>query len=228
MTMRMPHISTRRSASPLTGASDACRDERGASILLALFYFLVCAVVGAVVLTAATVTTGQLVALEKSQQAYYSVSSAAELLRDSIVGGTCEPADTNGVWTCSLPAQTDTNADGQHRFESWLKSMVERVAGGTTGSATATSTFDFTFSSASDPVKESVLDVRVTAVMQPDYSLRFTLRPKNYTQAVGDYRVTMDIPAALLYGVDETTVERVTWERAIIGKPLQAEGGAGA
>ena len=49
-----------------TSPARALRAERGASILLALFYFLVCAVV----LTAATVTTGQLVALEKSQQAY--------------------------------------------------------------------------------------------------------------------------------------------------------------
>ena len=58
-------------------------DERGASILIALLFFLVCALVGGVVLTAASVGTGQLVDYEKSQQAYYSTTSAAELLRES-------------------------------------------------------------------------------------------------------------------------------------------------
>ena len=57
-------------------------DERGASILIALLFFLVCALVGGVVLTAASVGTGQLVDYEKSKQAYYSTTSAAELLRD--------------------------------------------------------------------------------------------------------------------------------------------------
>ena len=59
-------------------------DERGASILIALLFFLVCALVGGVVLTAASVGTGQLVDYEKSQQAYYSTTSAAELLRARI------------------------------------------------------------------------------------------------------------------------------------------------
>ena len=68
---------------------DVAQDTRGASILIALLFFLVCALVGAVVLTAATVSTGQLVDYEKSQQAYYSTTSAAELFRDELVGGTC-------------------------------------------------------------------------------------------------------------------------------------------
>ncbi|WP_143412172.1 hypothetical protein [Arabiibacter massiliensis] len=210
--------------SPAASSRPALCDERGASILLALFYFLVCAVVGAVVLTAATVTTGQLVALERSQQAYYSVTSAAELLRDSIVDGTCSSsgAEPNREWTCALrhPAgQKDKAA-----LEQWLATMTRQATGG----AAPTSTFSVSFGADSDPVRQSVLKVQVTATMKADYSLHFTLRPEEYTEPVGEYRVTLDIPAALLYGVDEKTPERVTWERAIIGKPLQAEGGAGA
>lgn len=203
---------------PASNRRPALRNERGASILLALFYFLVCAVVGAVVLTAATVTTGQLVALERSQQAYYSVTSAAELLRDSIVGGTCAPEGT-----CALPDQSKNGA-GQEALQVWVKKMVEKVS----AKDVAKSAFDVSFASSSQPVSESVLDVRVTAEMSSDYSLHFTLRPKNYTEPVGDYRITLDIPAALLYGVDGATVERIIWERALIGKPLQASGGGGA
>lgn len=215
-----PDTSTPRSAHPATGALAACHDERGVSILLALFYFLVCAVVGAIVLTAATVTTGQLVALEKSQQAYYSVTSAAELLRDNIVGGACEPTEVDGVrtWTCEPPLYREN-------LKIWLESMVTRASEEHAGGTTAASAFDMEFSGASEQVNEGILKVHVTATMLPDYSLSFTLRPKDYDEAVGDYRITLDIPAALLYGVDETTVERITWERAIIGKPLSVEGG---
>ena len=97
-----------------TSPARALRAERGASILIALFYFLVCAVVGAVVLTAATVTTGQLVALEKSQQAYYSVTSAAELLRDAIEGGTCTAVGTGegATWTWGLVERPDKRTGG--------------------------------------------------------------------------------------------------------------------
>ena len=47
---------------------------------MALLLFLVCAVIGAVVLTAATASAGRLSGLAGMDQRYYSVSSAAELL----------------------------------------------------------------------------------------------------------------------------------------------------
>ena len=58
------------------------RSERGASITYALLLFLVCAVVGAVVLVAATSASGRLSGLAETDQRYYSVTSAAELIRD--------------------------------------------------------------------------------------------------------------------------------------------------
>ena len=58
------------------------RSERGASITYALLLFLVCAVVGAVVLVAATSASGRLSGLAGTDQRYYSVTSAAELMRD--------------------------------------------------------------------------------------------------------------------------------------------------
>lgn len=208
-------------AHPGVGALGACRDERGASILIALFYFLVCAVVGAVVLTAATVTTGQLVALEESQQAYYSVSSAAELLRDSIEGGTCKAPSSGGTdWTCSLldqPNQPNTSA-GVDALNDWLAGMVGKASQLTATNDVVSAAFDMTFSSSNEKVKESVLDVSVEVTMRADYSLFFTLRPKNYSEPVGDYRMTLEIPAALLHDESGRNVERITWERAIIGK----------
>ena len=56
--------------------------EKGASLSYALLLFLVAAAVGSVVLTAATSASGRLAGLAEADQRYYSVTSAAELLKE--------------------------------------------------------------------------------------------------------------------------------------------------
>lgn len=58
--------------------------QRGASLTFALLIFLVCAVVGSVVLTAGTAASGRMSKVTEMDQRYYSVSSAAKLLADAI------------------------------------------------------------------------------------------------------------------------------------------------
>ncbi len=60
------------------------RSRRGASITFALLIFLVCAVVGSVVLTAATAASGRMSKLAEMDQRYYSVTSAADLLAQEL------------------------------------------------------------------------------------------------------------------------------------------------
>ena len=57
--------------------------EHGAALTYALLCFLVCAVVGSVILTAATAAAGRFAGLTESDRRYYAVSSAARLLEDS-------------------------------------------------------------------------------------------------------------------------------------------------
>ena len=202
-------------------------DQRGASILIALFFFLVCTVVGGVVLTAATVTSGQLVALEKSQQAYYSATSAAELMRDAIVDGTCGSGGAaSTVWTCTLPviegagqaASTGTSNGGQ-TLAAQLAVAVSAIQSGASSWA-----LDGVVISLAPNEGDAVLNVLADIRMNQDCSLSIALRPQNYDEAVGAYKVLCSIPAALQYKEDEATVEQVKWERAIITKGSQAEG----
>ena len=58
------------------------RSRRGASLTFALLLFLVCAVVGSVVLTAGTAASGRMSQIAEMDQRYYSVHSAARLLID--------------------------------------------------------------------------------------------------------------------------------------------------
>lgn len=60
------------------------RSTDGASLSIALLLFLVCAVVGSVVLAAATAASGRLAKMAEMDQRYYSVTSAAELLAEEL------------------------------------------------------------------------------------------------------------------------------------------------
>ena len=62
------------------------RRNDGASITAALLIFLVCAVTSSVIIAAASTASGRLARMAETDQRYYSVTSAAELLKD-IVGG---------------------------------------------------------------------------------------------------------------------------------------------
>lgn len=62
-----------------------CR--RGASMLMALLLFLIAAMVSAAIITAAVSARSRVASDRAQQQTYLTVSSAAELLRSSIEGG---------------------------------------------------------------------------------------------------------------------------------------------
>ena len=60
------------------------KSNKGASVSMALLLFLVCAVIGAVVLTAATASAGRFSDLAESDRRYYSVTSAVKLMKNVI------------------------------------------------------------------------------------------------------------------------------------------------
>ncbi len=62
------------------------RSRKGASLTFALLAFLVCAAVGAVLITAATASAGRISKLAESDRRYYAVSSAAQLFCDALDG----------------------------------------------------------------------------------------------------------------------------------------------
>ncbi len=58
--------------------------QRGASLVITLLFFLLCLMVAAVTLTAASASVGRTVKQRKEQRAYLSVSSAAQLIQKEI------------------------------------------------------------------------------------------------------------------------------------------------
>ncbi len=68
--------------------SNKVRSTRGASLSLALLLFLICSVLGAVVLTAGSASAGRVADMAEMDRRYYNVSSAAELLGGELGGKT--------------------------------------------------------------------------------------------------------------------------------------------
>ncbi len=77
------------------------RSRTGASITFALLLFLVCVVLCSVILSAATASSGRMAGLARTDQRYYAVTSACEMMRD-MVGG-----EANAV---TIVAETDTTS----------------------------------------------------------------------------------------------------------------------
>ena len=69
-------------------AQGKLRSSRGASLTMALLLFLVCAVMGSVVLAAGTAAAGRASQRAAMDQRYYAVASAAELLARELDGRT--------------------------------------------------------------------------------------------------------------------------------------------
>lgn len=92
------------------------RSRRGASITFALLLFLVCAVVGSVVLAAGTAASGRLAKLAESEQRFYAVNSAAELVVSQLCGDANKVTigmkkNADGTYTNTLPAKKTLASD---------------------------------------------------------------------------------------------------------------------
>ena len=108
------------------------RDERGASLSIALLLFLVCTVVASVVLIAGTTASGRVAELASMDQRYYSVTSAVEFFRDELKANAESPTTK-----CLTVTETLTFTENGDKYE--VKSDVVGNSTGMAGnSATAT------------------------------------------------------------------------------------------
>ena len=87
------------------------KNNSGATILMALLLILLAMAVGAAILTAAVSAAHHLTSARDAQQNYLTVSSAAELIRDSIAGDKYERTMTE---THTAVRDTDGNITGEN------------------------------------------------------------------------------------------------------------------
>ena len=120
----------------MKAARKKLHNEKGASVVLALIFFLVCLMVGGVVLTAASANAGRFSHLRADEQDYFLLSSAASLLHDDLSGarydivkkqkGEAEPVTT-------LPQVNSDpylkNVYLRGKLNAWIKAVYQEESG---------------------------------------------------------------------------------------------------
>lgn len=101
------------------------KSNRGASFIIALIYFIICMMVGATMITAASTNRGRVSASIEEQNAYFAVSSAATTFRDKLInskysdyfetynGGTGDSASYERAVARGDNSVFDTDGDGK-------------------------------------------------------------------------------------------------------------------
>lgn len=177
--------------------------RRGASLLIALLYFLVCGLVAAVIIGAAVTNVQKLKGARQRQQAYDSVSSAAQLIRDEMTRVQYQGMERWDKYECNR-----SGADIQDRRHkdtySWERFSASKEAGKSLTALLQPGVEKAYYSHAKFPqhqknftgwedsftVDDGVCPVEVTVKIDRDYTLTFTLAPRQ-ADLTEDYRMTL-------------------------------------
>lgn len=90
------------------------KSNSGATLLMALLFFAVCAVTGSMILVSATAAAGRLDGLSKRDQNYYAVRSAVKLLEQELKNRYVEVRET---LTVIVETETKTDEEGNEYEE---------------------------------------------------------------------------------------------------------------
>ena len=177
--------------------------RRGASLLIALLYFLVCGLVAAVIIGAAMTNVQKLKGAHQRQQAYNSVSSAAQLIRDEMTRVQYQGMERWDEYECN---RSDADIQGSrhedtYRWEGFSvskesgKSLTALLQPGVEKAYYSHAKFpqnqqNFTGWEDSFTVDDGVCPVEVNVKIDRDYTLTFTLAPRQ-ADLTEDYRMTL-------------------------------------
>ncbi|MCI2000465.1 MAG: hypothetical protein LKJ75_06940 [Clostridia bacterium] len=172
------------------------KNENGASIIIALVFFLICASVGASILAAAKANSSRLVLQKKTEQAYLTVRSAAMLIADTLT----KPGEPIAVHTVTETTYSDgstsTDESWSKKYKSFDASLNHKIYDSVYGLMSGTGTggtFNITIS------KDGLDDVSadITVSEKDGYHLNSVLRLKGSKTNDYDYIMNMSMTAKI-------------------------------
>lgn len=146
-------------------AAEKITSSEGVTILIALLFFMMCAVVGSIILTAATAASGRLSTLRETEKDYYITSSAAEFLKDSIEGTEVEIRTSNGTTAYYIDGSQVQAAED----------VLVNLLNATTKKLTYTMEVHSGGSSS-----DNTVDVNIDMTVDDDYQITAVVREDNY------------------------------------------------
>ena len=187
------------------------KSQNGASITFALLLFLVCAVVGSVVLTAGTAAAGRMSELAKMDQRYYSVTSAAQLLRDTIDGEKVVLEQINTYTQVGDGSETLTPGEfvwkspsDQSKISPIIKDAVSKLTGDVSIPATGINNI---WKTSSDLSKDT-LKTSINETLSPDGTMTLVISNDTEESSGYIYSLQMVFTADLLESSDIRVEEK--------------------
>lgn len=144
------------------------RSNSGATILLALLFFLLCALAGSIILSAGSAAAGRISGLKETEQSFYSVTSAAQVIREAIEGQEFQAYSEDGgtpIYT------TEPNSE----MKKILIDAIIEIYEGKLAKATDTLTVYPSAIGQRDVLKE----VTASFIMTDDYKIEITFSMKD-------------------------------------------------
>ena len=195
------------------------KSQTGASITFALLLFLVCAVVGSVVLTAGTAAAGRMSELAKMDQRYYSVTSAAQLLRDTMDGKqvsvtqkTVTEITEDGTTSSQTSPQVDTEVESPILKASALL-LVDETA------EDAKMTWNLTGSS---DIQNAALNVKIEEALSSDGTMTMLISNAADNGSGGTSGPSYIYTLHMVFSADKTeSVDSRTKEQYLGGKKTE-------
>ncbi len=174
--------------------------RRGVSMVFALFFFLLCSVVGGVVLTAASVNAGKTAGERQSRQEYLAVASAAALVEKdmrelSFTGAYKHIEQTVTVITNPADGDPSSSVSSTESYETGTVDFTGE--GGLLLAAAGFDLSDIYFASLNNELGHSVVPHEQTASLSfyaQDASLSFPKVTGKIT-AAQDYSITVTLEA---------------------------------
>lgn len=167
----------------------------GASITFALLLFLVCAVVGSVVLVSGTSAAGRLSKIAEYDQRYYAVTSTAQLLADKL--------DNYDVTVVQSSVQT-VEKTAVYTYDS-EGVVTSRVMEETSNTVAYKSDMDGSDGKASASLGQSLLrDAALYLIFDPDVTYNFASQAayeSNYPALSADKQISLSITHAAPSGI---------------------------
>ena len=146
-------------------------NNEGASLMVALLFFVVCATVGSIVITAAMTASGRMTGIKKNSEDYYNLSSAAKVFEVNLVPGELSMSKNGDGIVIARDDTADLN-DSVSTNNTFLAERdlmaVQLFQSG--NSSPVSKTFFITVNDHTD-----IDEVKAEAVMQPNYNLEITL-----------------------------------------------------
>ena len=144
------------------------RSNDGASLMVALLFFVVCAVVGSIVLSAATVSSGRMTGIKKNSRDYYTLTSAAKVFQTNLTPGELliYRDAVGAVIARDDTAKVDDSVSQDNQFLAQRDLMAIDVF---STNSSVTKTFFISVQENSD-----ISRVKAIATMQNDYNLEIS------------------------------------------------------